>query len=126
MSDPNAIDRERAAQITQRIGETFDFARDVLNDPTILDEIPDGAEIVNRNVTVQDQVYHIVAYRDDREREQWIARTTGTTSPGSTRDRRFWISIRLHSGVSAQAAMDSVESALRAANETDLVSHRIA
>ncbi len=126
MSDSNTLDRERTAQITDRIGETFDFARDVLHDPSILDEIPDGAELGLRNVTVQEQTYHIVAYRSESEPACWIARTTGRTNPGRVRDRHFWVSIRLQSDVSAEAAMDSVESALRTAEETDQVSHRIA
>ncbi|MGH8010683.1 MAG: hypothetical protein ACREQ3_27130 [Candidatus Binatia bacterium] len=126
MSDSNGIGREKSAQITERIGETFDFARDVLNDPTILEEIPDGAEIGLRNVTIQEQIYHIVAYRPEGESNRWVARTTGRTNPGKVRDRHFWVSIRLRSDISAEAAMDSVESALRAAEESDQVARRIA
>ncbi len=77
MNDPHAIDDERAAQITERIGETFDFMRDVLDDPSILEEIPDGAEIELRNVTIGEHEYHIVAYRSESNPERWIARTTG-------------------------------------------------
>ncbi|MDQ3225285.1 MAG: hypothetical protein M3Q50_01460 [Chloroflexota bacterium] len=126
MSDSNALDRQRIAQITERIGETFDFARDVLTDPSILEEIPDGVEIELRTVSIHEQIYHIVAYRSENEPECWIARTTERTNLGKVRDRHFWVSIRLRSGVSAEAAMDSVESALRAAEESDQVSHRIA
>lgn len=126
MSDSNAINRERTAQITERIGETFDFARDVINDPTILDEIPDGAEIGLRNITIREQIYHVVAYHAESEPERWVARTTGRTNLGKIRDRSFWITVSAKSDVSAKAAMDIVESALRAAEETDQVSRRIA
>lgn len=126
MNDSHAIGLERMAQITERIGETFDFARDVLDDPTILDEIPDGAEIELRHVTIHDQTYHVVAYRAGAESERWVARTTGRTRLDGIPDRHFWVSIRLGSGVSAEAAMDGVESALRAAEEADQVAHRIA
>jgi hypothetical protein len=126
MSDRNAIDDQRAAQITERIGETFDFMRDVLDDPSLLDEIPDEAEIELRNVTVGEHAYRIVAYRSESDPERWIARTTRHSHPASGHDRQFWVSVRLLSGVSAEAAMNSVESALRAAEETDQLAHRIA
>ena len=126
MSERNSIDDRRSAQITERIGETFDFMRDVLDDPAILDEIPAGAEIELRTVTIGDHAYRIVAYRSESDRERWIARTTGRLDQDLARGRRFWVSIRLHSDVSAQAAMNSVESALKAADETDQLAHRIA
>ena len=126
MSERNTIDDKRAAQITERIGETFDFMRDVLDDPSILEEIPDGAEIDVRNVTIGEHAYRIVAYRSESTPERWIARTTGRTNLDLVPDRHFWVSVRLVSGVSADAAMNSVESALRAAEETDQIAHRIA
>jgi hypothetical protein len=126
MSNPHVIGSERAAQITKRIGETFDFARDVLDDPSILEEIPDGAEIELRQVVISGQTYNIVAYRSEAGPERWIARTTGRAGSDNHRDRHFSVSIQLHSSVSAEAAMDGVEAALRAAEETDQVAHRIA
>ena len=126
MSDPDFIDDERAARITKRIGETFDFARDVLDDPSILDEIPDGAEIEIRHVTVSGQTYHIVAFRSEFGPERWVARTTGWTSSETVGDRPFSVSIRLHSSVSAEAAIDGVKAALKAAEATDQIAHRIA
>ncbi len=126
MNDPHAVDDERAAQISERIGETFDFMRDVLDDPSILEEIPDGAQIELRNVVIGEQVYHIVAFRSENNPDRWVARTTGRANLGKIHDHHFWVSIRLYSGVSAEAAMDSVESALRAAEATDQRAHRIA
>jgi hypothetical protein len=126
MSDRNAIDNERAAQITERIGETFDFMRDVLDDPSLLEEIPDESEIELRTVTIGEHAYRIVAYRAESNPQRWIARTTGRSNLDLPRDRRFWVSIQLHSDVSAEAAMNSVESALRAAAENDRFAHRIA
>lgn len=126
MSSHNAIDDARAAKITERIGETFDFMRDVLDDPSLLQEIPDEAEIELRNVTVGEDEYRIVAYRSGSAPDRWIARTTGHTNRDSSRAHRFWVSVRLLSGVSAEAALNSVESALRAAEETDQLAHRIA
>jgi hypothetical protein len=126
MNDPNAIDDERAARITERIGETFDFMRDVLDDPSILNEIPDEAEIEVRQVTISGQIYRIVAYRAESGPERWIARTTGRTSSDTIRGHDFSVSIRLGSTVSVEAALDGVEAALKAAEETDQVAHRIA
>lgn len=126
MNRRNTFDPERIAQINERIRETFDFARDVIDDPTILDDMPDVADIDLRNVTVDSHTYHIVAYRSKSDPDRWVARTTGRTNVGKHRDRHFWISIRLESNVSAEAAMDTVESALRAAEESEQVSHRIA
>ena len=126
MSQRNAIDDKRAAQITERIGETFEFMRDVLDDPAILEEIPDEAEIELRNVTIGERAYRIVAYRSESSPERWFARTTGRTNLDRSPGLSFWVSIRLVSGVSAEAAMNGVESALRAAAETDKLAHRIA
>jgi hypothetical protein len=126
MNERNAIDDKRAAQITERIGETFDFMRDVLDDPSLLEEIPDESEIELRTVTIGEHPYRIVAYRAESNPQRWIARTTGRSNLDFPRDRRFWVSIRLLSDVSAEAAIDSVESALRAAEETDQLAHRIA
>ena len=95
MNDSHAIDDKRAAQITERIGETFDFMRDVLDDPAILDEIPDGAEIELRNVTVGEQAYRIVAYRAESGPERWVARTTGQPNPVTALDRNFQVSVQL-------------------------------
>jgi hypothetical protein len=126
MSDATEFNAEQAAQITERIGETFDFVRDVLNDPTILEDIPDGANLDLRNVTIQDHIYHIVAYPAAGGTNRWIARTTGATNVDESHDRQFSVSIRLLSDLSAEAAMDSVESALRAAAQRDQAARRIA
>ena len=126
MSKFTGIDDKRAAQITERIGETFAFMHDVLDDPAILDAIPDGAEIELRNVTIGEHAYRIVAFRSETHPEHWLARTTGRTNLDVPLERRFWVSIQFLSGVSAEAAMDSVESALRAAEETDQLAQRIA
>lgn len=126
MSDHNAIDDTRAAQITERIGETFAFLHDVLDDPAILEEIPNEAEIDLRNVTIGEQAYHIVAYRSESDPERWIARTTGRPTLDLAHDRPFWASIRISSAVSADAAMNGVEAALRAAAETEQLARRIA
>jgi hypothetical protein len=41
MSDRRNIDPEEAAEVTRRIGQAFDFAQDVIDDPSVLQQIPD-------------------------------------------------------------------------------------
>jgi hypothetical protein len=126
MKHPHTIDDERAALISQRIGETFDFVRDVIEDPAILEEIPDGSEIDIRHVMIDSHVYHIVAFRSESDSERWIARTTGRSIVDDSSDRRLSMLIRLESDISAKAAMDSVESALQAAAVSNQIAHQIA
>lgn len=126
MSNNYGFDPTQTALISERIGHAFDFGADVLRNPQILDDIPDGAEITFRSVAVQQHVYHVIAYLAEREPDRWMARTTGRTELGARTDRFYWITVTAESEMSPEAALDIVESALRGAEEGGLASHRIA
>ena len=126
MSRHRHLEPEQIAQINERIRETFDFARDVIDDPTILEAIPDGAEIDTPHVIIDTHVYHIVAFRSDRDPDIWVARTTGRSNGDESAGGPSSMLIRLESDISAKAAMDSVESALQAAVRSDHLAHQIA
>ena len=126
MSRQRHLDPEQIAKINERIRETFDFARDVIDDPTILEEIPDGAELDTRHVIIDPHVYHIVAFRSDRDPDIWVARTTGRSNGDESAAASSSMLIRHESDISAKAAMDSVESALQAAVRSGHLAHQTA
>lgn len=45
MSYSDDIDDAQAALIDRRIGQAFAFVKDVIDNPQLLDEIPDGSEL---------------------------------------------------------------------------------
>lgn len=126
MNRHDTLDAERIANINQRIRETFDFARDVIADPAILEEIPDGAEIDLRTLFVDEQSYRVVTFRSESDPVRWVALASAQTSGDQARGRNGCVSIRRESAVSAEAAIDAAESALRSAAESAPAANRIA
>lgn len=79
MSDQHPYTPEQEAQITQRIGQAFDFLSDVLADPSILDDIPTGATLRFGEVLIGKTVVHLTAYLESSSQaigDQWTARVT--------------------------------------------------
>lgn len=78
MSEQREYTPEQEAQITQRIGYAFDFLSDVLENPAILSEIPDGATLRFSEVVVNGVTCHLTAFRAKTPGEpaQWFARVT--------------------------------------------------
>jgi hypothetical protein len=126
VSNRHEFDPAQTDLITERIRHSFDFGADVLRNPQILDDIPNGAELTFRSVEVHQHLYHIIAYLAEQEPDRWTARTTGRTDLSARSDRFYWITVTAQSEISAKAALDIVESALRGAEEGGLASHRIA
>lgn len=70
---------EQEATIDQRMGQAFDFLRDVLADPTILDDIPGGATLRFSEVTIGETTFHLTAFPDEGAEffsPRWTARVT--------------------------------------------------
>jgi hypothetical protein len=53
MNGYNEIDTARGAQIDRRLGQSFALARDVIDDPSILDDIPDGSRLTFRDIALR-------------------------------------------------------------------------
>lgn len=76
MSD-HSIDPERAALITRRMGQAFTFARDVIDAPSILDEIPDGSTLLFRDIEYHGEQVRLTAHPSPDRPGWWTARVTG-------------------------------------------------
>lgn len=87
MSDHN-IDPERAALITKRMGQAFAFARDVIDAPSILDEIPDGSMLLFRDVEFQGEQVRLTAHPTSDRPGWWTARVTGPARIATESRRR--------------------------------------
>jgi hypothetical protein len=74
------VDSVPAAQITERIDQTFDFVRDVIDDPRILETIPNGSELVFRDAVDQERSIRLTAYLPKHPGARWGARVSGVTS----------------------------------------------
>jgi hypothetical protein len=128
MSHLQRIDPAQAAIITKRLGQAFDFVRDMLADPASLDEIPTGAELVFRDVQVGDVQFHLTAYVSPPGSNRWIARVTGP-APYAEEGRTWRLPPEFvgkgmggkwgspptspESGRSAEMALDALEEKLR-------------
>jgi hypothetical protein len=78
MTDRRDIDPEQAAQITERIGQTFNFVRDAIANPRMLEEIPSGSMLRFRDVFSEGQRIRLTAFLPKQPGAQWDARVTGT------------------------------------------------
>ena len=107
MSDHGDIDPVQAARMTRRIGQTFDFMRDVIDDPRTLEEIPNGSVLFFRDVIIDQTAFHLTAYATNTNAGLWTARVTGPTSVLATMQHAE------EAGETAAAALDRLETRLR-------------
>ncbi len=76
MSD-HTIDPERAARITRRMAQAFAFARDVIDAPRLLEEIPDGSTLLFRDIEYCGEQVRLTAHPSPDRLGWWTARVTG-------------------------------------------------
>lgn len=107
MTDHDEIDPERAALISKRIGQTFDFVRDVIDDPRTLQVIPSGSQLTFRDVEIDGHLFRLVAYRLPGAKERWAARLTGASPSAAAAGHGLMIPASIESDVSAEAALDA-------------------
>ena len=81
MSDRRNIDPEEAAEVTRRIGQAFDFAQDMIDDPSVLQQIPDGSTLRFGGVDVAGVHVRLTASRRSGIDQVWTARVTGCSGP---------------------------------------------
>lgn len=129
MTDHDDIPPAQAAQIEKRIGQTFGFVRDMIDDPRALEEIPDGSRLAFRDVVIQQTRVRLTAYPANDQTGTWIARVTGPAPLAAAgRSRRppiesggmagKWGSSPTspERGETAAAALDALEAKLRDAD----------
>ncbi|MDQ2651959.1 MAG: hypothetical protein M3Z20_02845 [Chloroflexota bacterium] len=68
---------EQEATIDQRLDQAAVFMQDVLDDPAILTDIPDGSVLRFSNVTIGSVDFRLTAYADSNASHNWTARVTG-------------------------------------------------
>lgn len=87
MSD-HSIDPQRAALITKRMTQAFAFARDVIDAPVLLEEIPDGATLLFRDIEFRGEQMRLTAHPSPERPGWWTARVTGP-APLAAESRRW-------------------------------------
>jgi hypothetical protein len=80
MTDRRDIDPEQAAQITERIGQTFNFVRDAIANPRMLEEIPSGSMLRFRDVFSEGQRIRLTAFLPKQPGAQWDRNGVGNDS----------------------------------------------
>lgn len=110
MCEQNSIDPARAALISHRIGQTFSFMRDVIDDPRLLTLVPDGSTLFFRDIEIPGHQLRLVAYKAPGSAEKWAARLTGSTrSDADEAGHAIVIPASVESDESAEAALDAFE-----------------
>ncbi|MDQ3226420.1 MAG: hypothetical protein M3Q50_07305 [Chloroflexota bacterium] len=122
MTDPYDVDRAQAAQITERIGQTFDFVRDAIDDPRILALIPSGSTVMFRDGMHQGRQIRLIAYRPKQPSARWgaevseaalsaVADSSQIPETEPLRRGRRWPCVEGY--LTAAAALDALEAKLR-------------
>ena len=107
IEDKIAYIRAQAPTITRRLQQGSEFLRDVLDDPRILEEIPTGATLHFRDVTMDQGQVRLTAYHTP-EMADWMARVTGVSGEVVAERPPF-----AASGPTAEAALDALETEVR-------------
>jgi hypothetical protein len=126
--------------IDKRLAQAFAFARDVIDAPGTLEEIPDGSTLFFRDVMWQGQELHLTAHPSKEHPGWWVSRVSGpahiaTTSrqwvpPFETRTPAAggkWGSPPTYpeSRPTAEAALDALEEKLRDADHPGQMKQRM-
>jgi hypothetical protein len=119
---PKDLTPEQIATIDQRLDQTIAFIRDVVDDPVILEEIPDGSTLRFLDVTIGDNAIRLTAYPDAGPAWSWTARVTGPANwaaigrkPVSARlsDNGGMRDVSPAHGQTAEEALSALEEKLR-------------
>jgi hypothetical protein len=110
MTEHDDVDQERAALISKRISQTFNFARDVVDDPRTLEVIPSGSTLTFRDVEIAGRQFRLVAYRLPGATNRWAARLTGASPSMATTGHGVMVPASIESDISAGAALDAFAS----------------
>lgn len=120
---------EQEVMIDHRLDQAFAFIRDVIDDPVILEEIPDGSQLRFLDVTIGEVVVRLTAYPEAGPSWSWTARITGPARwaaegrkpvnvlPGATGVTRKGSAAHPAHGHTAEEALAALEEQLRAASQ---------
>jgi hypothetical protein len=116
MSELPDIDDEQAKVIDRRLRQGFAFLRDVLDNPSIVDEIPSGSTLAYRDVAIDQGEIRLTAFRTQGS-SHWRVRVTGFSGEqGITPGTFLWTVQPLFLSAtwdSAEAAFDAFEATLQ-------------
>jgi hypothetical protein len=115
MSGQRDIDDEESRAIDTRLGQGFAFLRDVLADPSLVDEIPSGATLSYRDVAIGQGEVRLTAFRAP-DSVRWAVRVSGQR--GVQRDTQAFLwalqpVLRDVTWETAEAAFAALEAALQ-------------
>ncbi len=128
------IDPKRASQITERIDQGSDFVRDVIDNPQILETIPNESMLKFRYVLRRGWTTRLTAYLPKHPGARWGARVTGMTPTAILIDSRSSPTQAPRDEVerlpsvdgydTAEAALDALETQIGAAERAEPVTRR--
>lgn len=128
------IDPIRASQITERIDQGFDFVQDVIDNPQILETIPNESMLMFRYVLRRVWTMRLTAYLPKHPGARWGARVTGMTPTAIPIDSPSSVTLAPRDDIArlptvaghdtAEAALDALEAELGAAERAEPVARR--
>ena len=138
MSERDGIAPSVAEAVDRRLKQAFAFMRDVVANPLLLDEIPSGSTLVNRDVMFQGTQLRLTAHQSPNQSGEWTARVSGPPEiaeasrqwapPSETRGMAGkWGSPPTYPerGPTAAAALDALEEKLREADRVSTTPQRV-
>lgn len=136
MTSRRDFDPAEAAQITERIDQFFTFVRDAIDDPRIIEAIPNDSELMFRDVVHQGLSIRLTAYLPKHPGARWGARVTGMTlnavavAPPSSELQTPRDGVERYPTVAgydtAEAALDALEAEIGAVEQSGTVPRRAA
>jgi hypothetical protein len=122
---PDELTEGQVATIERRLDQAFAFFRDVLENPELLEEIPDGSTLRFSEVMIGDVTFQLTAYPDIGPNWVWTAKVTGPAdkvvmgreradaSRFGTEETRGSTSTPIGHGHTAEDALSALEDKLR-------------
>lgn len=107
MNERHDFDDEEAALIDKRLGQGFNFMRDAIDNPRMLEVIPSGSQLTFRDVEIADHQFRLVAYQPPGSAERWAARLTGASPGMASAGHGVMTPASIESDISAEAALDA-------------------
>jgi hypothetical protein len=83
MTSRREISPAEAAQTTQRIDQFFNFMRDAIDDPQILESMPSDSTLMFRDIVHKGQLIRLTAFLPKQLGALWGARVSGIVPLGA-------------------------------------------
>lgn len=126
MNERHIYTPEEKAMIEERIEQGFTFLQDVLENPAIIEVVPEGSEFRPQAEVAGATTFHLVAFRPQNAREDpWVARVIKPAEYASEHRSVAWpedvagaggnLVTRPEVGDTAETALDALAAKLRKA-----------